>query len=319
MQIFAEKLVDHIYSAPICDKNPRQSARKIFFKIWQFVFLNYKNKSTMSLIITSLQNPLVKNLLLLLEKPKARKEQNRIVIEGVREITLALAGGFRISDLFYCREICSPADLRSLEENLPEPARRIEVSAGVFNRMAYREDSGGVMALSEPKKLAFSDLALDKTPLILVLETVEKPGNLGALLRTADAAGLDAVIICDPQTDIFNPNAIRSSIGCIFTMPVVTTTSEEAILWMRSSGIKTFGTVLTATHLYHETDFTQPSAIIMGSEAYGLSPVWLQGADDLIRIPMNGKIDSMNVSASAAVVVFEAMRQRGFLRRTRDE
>ncbi len=266
----------------------------------------------MSQIITSLQNPLIKNVLLLLEKPKARKEQNRLVIEGVREISLALSGGFRISDLFYCQEICSPSDLRSFEENIPESARKTEVSAGVFNRMAYRENSGGVIALSEPRRLAFSDLNLRKKPLILVLETVEKPGNLGALLRTADAAGLDAVIICDPQTDIYNPNAIRSSIGCIFTIPVITTTSGEAILRMRSAGIKIFGTALTADHFYHETDFNQPAAIIMGSEANGLSQVWLEGADDLIKIPMNGKIDSMNVSASAAVVVFEAMRQRGF-------
>jgi RNA methyltransferase, TrmH family len=178
--------------------------------------------------------------------------------------------------------------------------------------MAYRKDSGGLIALAEPKRLLFADLKLSSNALLLVLESVEKPGNLGALLRTADAASLDAVIICDPQTDIYNPNAIRSSIGCIFSMPVVTASSEEAIAWMHVTGIKIFGTALTATHYYHETDFNQPAAIIMGSEANGLSNTWLEGADDLIKIPMMGKIDSMNVSASAAVVIFEAMRQRGF-------
>ncbi|MEI6435139.1 MAG: RNA methyltransferase [Bacteroidota bacterium] len=261
-------------------------------------------------IITSFQNPLIKNVMLLLEKPKARKEQNRMVIEGSREISLALSGGFQVSDLFFCREIVSPHDLESIEEKLPESARKTEVSPGVFNRLAYREGSGGVIALAEPRRLNLGDLVLKAVPLILVLETVEKPGNLGALLRTADAAGLDAVIICDPQTDIYNPNAIRSSIGCLFTMPVVTTSSEEAIGWMRKSGIKMFGTALSANQLYHESDFNQPAAIIMGSEANGLSKTWLEGADKLIKIQMMGKIDSMNVSASAAIVVFEAIRQR---------
>lgn len=263
-------------------------------------------------IISSLQNPVIKNVLLLADKPRARKEQNRIVIEGQREIRLAAISGFRITDLFYCPAIISTSDLGLL---LPESGENIEMSelsVDVFNRIAYRNDSGGVIALAIPRRLQFSDLQLSKKPLLLVLETVEKPGNLGALLRTADASGLDGVIICDPQTDIYNPNTIRSAIGCIFTMPVVTTTSGEAINWLRAAGIRMFGTALTATHLYHETDFRQPSAIIMGAEATGLSDKWLDEADDLIKIPMRGKIDSMNVSASAAVVIFEAMRQRNF-------
>ncbi len=265
----------------------------------------------MSGLISSLQNPLIKNVLLLGEKPRARTEQNRIVIEGYREISLAVAGGFVVTDLFFAPEFVTMASVDAL---FPKGSRveMTEVTTPVFNRMAYRNDRDGLIALAEPKRLAFSDLELGKNPLILVLETVEKPGNLGALLRTADAAGLDAVIICDPQTDIYNPNAIRSSVGCIFSMQVVTTTSEDAISRMRASGIKMFGTALTATNFYHQADFRQPAAIIMGSEACGLSSSWLQGADDLIKIPMMGKIDSMNVSASAAIVIFEAMRQRGF-------
>jgi TrmH family RNA methyltransferase len=262
-------------------------------------------------VITSLQNPLIKNVLLLCEKPRARKEQNRIVVEGLREISLASKSGFKITDLFYAPEIIYDDDLKLFESN-EKDIELNEVSVDVFNRMAYRKDSGGLIALAEPKRLVFDDLHLRSHPLLLIVETVEKPGNLGALLRTADAANLDAVIICDPQTDIFNPNAIRSSIGCIFTMPVVTTTSEEAIVWLRSSGIRIFGTALTATHYYHEADFKQSAAIIMGSESSGLSNAWLQGADDLIKIPMMGKIDSMNVSASAAIIIFEAMRQRNF-------
>jgi RNA methyltransferase, TrmH family len=265
----------------------------------------------MAKFITSLQNPLIKNVLLLSEKPRARKEQHRIVIEGLREIRLAIMSGFSITDLLYTPELVSPADLQSLMPH-DKSIETTEVSPEVFNRMAYRNDSGGLIALAEPRRLVFSDLQLRAQPILLVLETVEKPGNLGALLRTADAANLDAVIICDPQTDIYNPNAIRSSIGCIFTMPVVTSSSEEAIAWMRAAGIKMFGTALTATHYYHDADFSQPAAIIMGSEANGLSNTWLEGADDLIKIPMMGKIDSMNVSASAAIVIFEAMRQRNF-------
>jgi TrmH family RNA methyltransferase len=265
----------------------------------------------MAKVISSLQNPLIKNVLLLGEKPRARKEQNRIVIEGLREIRLAAGSGFNITDLLFTRELVSDADLKSLPVR-NNPVELTEVSQDVYNRLAYRKDSGGLIALAEPKRLLFSDLRLRVQPLLLVLEMVEKPGNLGALLRTADAANLDAVIICDPQTDIYNPNAIRSSIGCIFTMPVVTASSEEAISWMRTTGIKMFGTALTATCLYHETEFCQPAAIIMGSEANGLSGIWLEGADDLIKIPMMGKIDSMNVSASAAIVIFEAMRQRNF-------
>lgn len=265
----------------------------------------------MAKIISSLQNPLIKNILLLEEKPRARKEQNRIVIEGFREIRLAILSGFNITDLLFTRDLIPDADLATL---MPEgsPVELTEVTQDVFNRIAYRRDNGGLIALSEPKRLVFNDLELRPNPLLLVLESVEKPGNLGALLRTADAANLDAVIICDPQTDIYNPNAIRSSIGCIFTMPVVSASSEEAIRWMHEKGIKIFGTALSAIHHYHETDFRQPAAIIMGSEANGLSDTWLQGADALIKIPMLGKIDSMNVSASAAIVIFEAMRQREF-------
>ncbi len=266
----------------------------------------------MTKLITSIQNPLIKNVLLLTEKPRERKDQNLVVVEGSREISLAASSGFVITNLFFCRDMADASLIRELTDLAGPGSEIIEVSAGVYNRMAYRRDHEGLIALAVPKRLSLDDLILRDNPLILILETVEKPGNLGALLRTADAANLDAVIVCDPQTDIYNPNAIRSSIGCIFAMPTVSTTSEEAIAWLQKSNIRIFGTALTATHYYHETDFKVPSAIVMGSEASGLTQLWLEGADDLVKIPMNGKIDSMNVSASAAVVVFEAMRQRGF-------
>jgi RNA methyltransferase, TrmH family len=264
----------------------------------------------MAIQITSTRNPAVKNLVLLQEKPGARKDQNLIVIEGVREVSLAISNGFELTSLFICSGILNEND-RNKFFGLKVPECNT-VSEEVFRKIAYREDSGGIVALARPKRLKLTDLILNAAPLILVLETIEKPGNLGALLRTADAANLDAVIVCDPQTDIFNPNAIRSSIGCIFTMQVVTATSLETISWLKKKNIASFATALTATNFYHQTDFRNPSAIIMGSEANGLSKTWLDHADNLIKIPMLGKIDSMNVSASAAIVIFEAKRQRNF-------
>jgi len=266
----------------------------------------------MSKIINSLQNPLIKNILLLEEKPRERKVQNLIVIEGFREIRLAMMSGFTVTMLIYCRELINSQELNNLLTHAVSSFEMVEVPADVYNKLAYRKDYGGVIALANPKRLLFRDIKLSKNPLLLVLEAVEKPGNLGAILRTADAANLDGVIICDPQTDIFNPNAIRSSLGCIFTMPVVTSTTEHTIMWLRSNQIKMFATSLTATYFYHDADYHHRSAIIMGSEAHGLSDKWLDEADHLIKIPMNGKIDSMNVSASAAIVVFEALRQRNF-------
>ena len=267
----------------------------------------------MSKLITSLQNPLIRNLLLLQEKPRERKVQNLIVIEGFREIKLALVSGFTVTTLYYCSDLISDTDLRSLISHSVSSFEMIEVPADIYNRLAYRKDHEGVIALAIPKRMLFHDIHLSSIPLLLVLESVEKPGNLGAILRTADAAGLDAVIICDPQTDVYNPNAIRSSIGCIFTMPVITSSTEHTISWLRNNKIIMLGTALTASHPYHEADYTLPCAIIMGSEANGLSQKWLDEADDLIRIPMKGRIDSMNVSASAAIVIFEARRQRGFI------
>lgn len=266
----------------------------------------------MARFVSSLQNPLIKNVLLLMEKPRARREQERIVIEGKRETMLAAAGGLRITDLIVCRELAGDHVLQETGlTNVPE-AEVTEVPLQLYNRMAYRDDSSGLIALAVPVKFTFSDLDLPSNPLVLVLESVEKPGNLGAILRTADAAGLNAVIICDPQTDIFNPNVIRSSLGCIFTVPVITASTTETLEWLRKTGITSFGTALTAATLYHESDFCKPAAIIMGSEAFGLSGLWLSGANQLIRVPMNGKVDSMNVSVTAAIVVYEAMRQRGF-------
>lgn len=262
----------------------------------------------MHFLITSTQNPKIKSLLSL-EKPRERRKQQLFIVEGAKEVRMALEAGYRIGNIFYCEEIINKSESLDLLSN---DKLLIPVSKEVFDKIAIRESTGGILAVAEQKPHRLEEIRLSKNPLILVLEAVEKPGNLGAILRTADAAGVDAVIICDPQTDFYNPNVIRSSVGCVFTTQIASATSEETITWLTKHGIKIFCTYLKASKPYHETDFTQPAAIVMGTEAIGLSESWVQNSTANIIIPMQGKIDSMNVSNAAAVVVFEAMRQRGF-------
>jgi len=264
----------------------------------------------MHFLITSTQNPKVKSLLAL-EKPRERRKQQLFVVEGAKEVRMALQAGYKIGNIFFCEEIL---DQRESSDLLREDKLLVPVSKEVFDKIAIRESSGGILAVAEQKAHRLQDLKLSKNPLLLILEAVEKPGNLGAILRTADAAGVDAVIICDPQTDFYNPNVIRSSVGCVFTKQIASATSEETIAWLKKNEIKIFCTYLKASKPYHETDFTGPSAIVMGTEATGLSDSWVQNSSANIIIPMQGTIDSLNVSNAAAVVVFEAMRQRGFVK-----
>ena len=258
-------------------------------------------------VITSAHNPKVKSLLSL-EKPRERRRQQQFIVEGKKEIGLALQAGYKIGNLFYCVNIFPETDLKSL--NI-EDKFLVPVTQEVFDKIAVRENSGGVIAVAEMKTHRLEEIKLGKNPLVLVLESVEKPGNLGAILRTSDAAGVDAVIICDPQTDFYNPNVVRSSLGCIFTKQIAAAPSDETIAWLRKNKISIFCTYLKASRPYHEVDFKISSAIVMGTEATGLSDSWVKNSDANIIIPMRGKIDSMNVSTAAAVVVFEAVRQRG--------
>ncbi|MGE0087950.1 MAG: TrmH family RNA methyltransferase [Bacteroidales bacterium] len=259
--------------------------------------------------ITSAQNSRIKNIVKLQQKSSERRLQNLIVIEGLREITLAIKSGFDIKNIFFCSEIIS---FEKIAEIASHETIVFDLSRDVYNKIAYRESTEGILVLAEPRYLGLSDLTLRKNPMLIILESVEKPGNLGAILRTADAANVDAVLICDPLTDIYNPNVIRSSVGCVFTKQIVACSTEEALEFLRKKKIKSFAAALTAQKFYHVTDFTIPTAIIMGTEADGLTKKWLQGADEQIKIPMNGEIDSLNVSTSTAILVFEAMRQRNF-------
>lgn len=263
----------------------------------------------MHFLITSTQNPKIKSLLAL-EKPRERRKQQLFVVEGAKEVRMAMEAGYRIGNIFFCEEIL---DKKESGDLLKQDKLLIPVSKDVFDKIAIRESTGGILAVAEQKLHRLQDIKLSDNPLLLILEAVEKPGNLGAILRTADAAGVDAVIICDPQTDFYNPNVIRSSVGCVFTKQIASATSEETINWLKQQHINIFCTYLKASKPYHETDFTKPSAIVMGTEATGLSDVWVKNSTANIIIPMQGKIDSMNVSNAAAVTVFEARRQRGFL------
>ncbi|MCX6283813.1 MAG: RNA methyltransferase [Bacteroidetes bacterium] len=261
--------------------------------------------------ITSIQNPFIKNVLLLREKSRERKTRELFIIEGVREFNLAVSGDFLIQSVAFCPDLLPAEEIAKLPR-YSFGSNLFEVSRQVYNRMAFRQDAEGIIALSKPRLYGLDDLCLPSNPLILILESVEKPGNLGAVLRTADAANLDAVIICDPLTDVYNPNTVRSSIGCIFTVPLSVSTTMETITWLRSRGIHSYATSLGSDLFYHTLDFSGPTAFVMGTESTGLSELWLTKADTMIKIPMGGKIDSMNVSVSAAIVIFEARRQRNF-------
>ena len=253
-------------------------------------------------MITSKTNPKIKNVVRL-QKVSERRAQNLIIVEGRREIERAVQCGFEIDTLFVCTELANVDTL---------PAARIteEVSKEVFEKIAYREGSDGLLALIRPRYAQLQDFTPRDNALILVLETVEKPGNLGAILRTADAAGVDAVIVADPRTDLFNPNAIRASLGCIFSVPLYSCNTQECIQWLKKHHITIFCTYLKASIDYLDADFRGASAIVMGTEATGISQAWVDAGDQNIIIEMNGIADSLNVSVSTAIVTFEAIRQR---------
>ena len=194
---------------------------------------------------------------------------------------------------------------------IPEEAKVFQVSRNVYEKIAYREGTEGIIAEMKYRERKLEDIKLSENPLVIVLESVEKPGNLGAVLRSADAAGADAVIICDPLTDLYNPNLIRASIGAIFSRQVAAASSEETIAWLKKNNIQILTAQLQDSSLYYDTPMTGPTAIVMGTESTGLTDIWREAADKHIRIPMLGALDSLNVSVSAAILLFEAVRQRG--------
>ena len=265
--------------------------------------------------ITSPQNQKIRTLLELQEKSKARRKEGLFVVEGRRELLHCIEAGYEPYTLFICRDILSDRDLDDIIDAIAEnfsgsACQIIEIPQHLYDKVAYRGGTEGVIAEMRCKSLSLESLKLKENPLVVILESVEKPGNLGAVLRSADASGVDAVIVCDPLTDMYNPNLIRSSIGAIFTVPVATATSEETIQWLKTNGIKIYTAQLQDSEWYYDTDMRSGTAIVMGTEATGLTDIWRKAADAHIKIPMLGRLDSLNVSVSAAILMFEAVRQR---------
>ena len=298
-------------------------------------------------VITSPSNPKIKKLLALQQKSSERRGSGLFVVEGRRELQHCIDAGFDIDSIFFCPSLLSargggelppktsgvagplpltasagPSLLRSrgwlrfseAVATSPEPDQKsikeFEVSEEVYAKIAMREGTEGIVAEVRVRQRKLEDIVLPQNPLIVVLERVEKPGNLGAVLRSADAAGADAVLVCDPLTDLWNPNLIRASVGAVFTVPCVACSSEEAIAFLKERGICILTAQLQDSSLYYDCDMTVGTALVMGTEATGLTDVWRAAADAHIRIPMLGRLDSLNVSVSAAILLFEAVRQR---------
>ena len=256
--------------------------------------------------ITSAQNSFIKSLIQLKEKAKARKQSGTFLIEGMREIELAIKGNYEIETILFLPELVSNNQITKLTDN------PIEISREVYQKLAYRDTTEGILAVAKTKSLQLADLKLSENPLILVMEAIEKPGNIGAVLRTCDAAKIDAVIIANPKTDLYNPNIVRSSVGCLFTNQIATGSTEEVIDYLMQKNINFYSATLQNSTSYHTQNYTLPTALVVGTEATGLSELWRKKATQNIIIPMQGEIDSMNVSVAAAILIFEAKRQRGF-------
>lgn len=256
-------------------------------------------------MITSPQNERIKHLVQLQQKSSLRRQEGLFVVEGRRELLHCINADYEVKTIF----VDNQKDDALLDID-SKNAEIIEVSPKVYEKIAYRESTEGVVAIVKARKKTLQDFAQKEHPLYVVIEAVEKPGNLGAILRSADAAGVDGVIVCDPLTDLYNPNLIRASIGAIFTVPTVACTSEECIAWLKENKIQILTAQLQDSSLYYDIDMKKATAIVMGTEATGLTQQWRKAADKHIRIPMCGKLDSLNVSVSSAILMFEAIRQR---------
>lgn len=265
--------------------------------------------------IRSLKNPRVQQVRAL-QKRRERERTGLTVVEGVPELSRALEsadapqGGVQFQTLVLCESLVSEAGRGILEKLCEASETVLHVTSEIFTKLAYRETSGGMVATVIPPRYELATLRLGETPFVLVLEAIEKPGNLGATLRSADGAGVDAVVVCDGITDPFNPNAIRSSLGTVFSVPIVTATDEATNAWLEEQGLVRIATSPGATKCYTDADWTGPRAVLIGSEHKGLSGFWLERADETVHIPMGGRADSLNAATAAAVMLFEAARQR---------
>ncbi len=265
--------------------------------------------------ITSLQNPRVKSALSLSER-RERDRSGLFLIEGFRELSRAFDGDVQIQEVFFCKELFlgenEPALLEALQK---QGAQLYSCSESVIRKISYRDRPDGLIAVASHMSLSFGELADQikkiKNPFILIAESIEKPGNLGTILRSSDAVGVDAAIVCDRCTDIFNPNVVRASVGTLFTQPVIEATHEELLPWLKANGIQIVAATPHAKEEFTKTDLTGPIAIIVGTEQLGLSDRWMDSADIQVRIPMKGCADSLNVATATTLLLYEVLRQRG--------
>jgi len=263
-------------------------------------------------VITSLQNPRIKTLVALREH-RARNRAGLFLVEGYEELSLALASGAQSRELYYCPALFrDTAQVRLLDQvrNAASHGELIEVSERVFEKIAYRDNPDGWLATFPLPRHSLADLHLSVNPFVIIAEAVEKPGNLGAILRTADAAGVDALISCDPLTDWGNPNVVRASKGALFTVQTAESTTAETIQWLRQQGIQIVAATLQAAVRYDRADLRAPVAITVGTEKHGLSRDWLDQADLTVSIPMFGRVNSLNVATATAILIYEVVRQR---------
>jgi TrmH family RNA methyltransferase len=253
--------------------------------------------------ITSPQNPRVKYIVRLRDDKRQRQKDGLMLVEGFDEIQLALAAGYKPHTVLTAPDLVS----RQIDE---VSAESITVNRAVFEKMSYRQNPDGWLATFPIPRVSLDDLKLGRSPLIIVAESIEKPGNLGAMLRTADAAKVDALLVCDPRVDAYGPNVVRASRGTIFTVPMIETNSAQAAVFLQRSGIRILAATPYAQDEYTRQDLRGPLAVAVGTEDEGLSEFWLSQADVRVRIPMMGKVNSLNVSVSTALIVYEATRQR---------
>ena len=260
--------------------------------------------------ITSIQNNYIKDLLKLQDKSRERRKKGLFIVEGKREISLVLKGDYTIDAILFISDFFSEEELSELKL---QSTNQIEITKEVYKKIAYRDSTEGIIAVVKVKDFALKNIHFPKkNPLVLVLEGIEKPGNIGAMLRTADASNIDAVFIANAKSDMYNPNIIRSSVGCVFTNQIAIGTSEEIIRYLNDNNINIYAATLQNSNEYYKESYTNGSAIVVGTEATGLTEIWRTEATQNINIPMQGEIDSMNVSVAAAIILFEAKRQRGF-------
>lgn len=254
--------------------------------------------------ITSLQNPRIKHIVKLRDDKKTRKQDGLMLVEGCDEIQLALASGHKPQTILSAPELA----LRQLPF---DSAETLTLSRPVFEKISYRDNPDGWLAIFPiPQRTLESVTLLTEKPLIIIAESIEKPGNLGAILRTADATNADAILLCDPRVDAWNPNVVRASRGAIFSVPIVECDNASALKWLKSKAMRILAATPSADKIYSHVDMTQPTAIAVGTEDEGLTDFWLAHADEKIKIPMLGKVNSLNVSVSTALVLYEAVRQR---------